>query len=205
MKSKSFFLTVVIVTLLIFNIYSEDNTSAKSENHIGFIFSTDNLLMNINDYNGGIGIKMMFPKLSARFLVDFGYSKSTGIFSTDLGFTLEKRMREGRIVPYLGGGFKAGINREKVELDIDNWTKQISIPLEASANLGVEVFLLEFLSFFAEYSLAFQLIAVNTKESINGTVTSDTTWTWDLSTGLGNSGRLGIIIYLDDVIKIEKK
>jgi len=186
-------------------VYSEDTQVKDSKiEHVGFIFSADNILLDLDDYNGGVGVKLMLSGISLRFLADFGYSNSTKLISADLGAAFEKSIRSGRISPYFGAGFQVGIEHETAEIDADNWVKDITIPFEASCFLGVELFLLEFLSVFAEYSVAVNVNGVVTTESIGGSRTTVSNWNWDVGTGLGNSGRLGIVIYLDNVVEIER-
>jgi hypothetical protein len=206
MYKKVLFISIVIGFVSIGNIFSEELVEEpKLVEHVGFIFSSEDILLGLDDYNGGVGIKLLLPTISLRFMADFGYSNSADIISGDLGVTLEKRIREGRIIPYFGGGVQLGIERERAESDADNWTNQLTFPFSASGILGVEVFITEFLSVFAEYQLALQFIAMNTEQSVNGTKTESTNWNWDVGTGLGNSGRIGIVVYLDDVIEIDQE
>lgn len=201
---KRILLLTGLFLLLIFPVFSEENTNGSDSKmqHIGFIFSAENILLDLNDYNGGVGMKMAFEKFSLRLMADFGYSSSAKIISGDLGASIEKRFRDGRISPYVGGGLQFGIEHETVETDSDNWTKQLTVPSDIFAFLGIEVFLLEFLSVFAEYNVAFTFNGVSTSQSVDGIVTDSSNWNWDVSTGLGNSGRLGIVIYLEDVVEI---
>lgn len=203
MKKGLIFLSFLL--FVNFCVFSDDlNKQDDKKLHMGFIFSTPNILLDIDEYNGGVGFKMKFPDFSLRFMGDFGYSSSTDIISFDLGASIEKPFRDGRISPYIGGGILAGIENERVEIDADNWTTQLTIPFEASGYLGVEFFLLEFLSVFAEYEVALRFNSIKVSESINGTVTDTSNWNWDVNTGIGNSGRLGFVIYFDNVIEIEK-
>ncbi|MBB6479270.1 hypothetical protein [Spirochaeta isovalerica] len=204
MKKVVFVLFIVVFTHYLIGQDTQKNEEKKI-NHIGFIFSTETLLIDLDDYNGGIGIKLVLPSINFRIMGDFGYSKSSEVISGDLGIAIEKKVRNGRITPYWGGGLQAGIIHEKAETNEDNWEKLLTVPLEANAFLGVEVFLLEFISFFAEYEVSAGISYVKNSLSTYGVIEEVSSWNWDIQTGIGNSGRLGIVIYLDDVIVIDRK
>ena len=74
------------------------------------------------------------------------------------------------------------------------------------AVLGVEFFILEFLSIFAEYNLSFNGTISSTSTSVAGNVTkTNPELNFTIDSGIGNNSSLGIVIYLDDVIDLEKK
>jgi hypothetical protein len=101
---------------------------------------------------------------------------------------------------------EAGVIRQKTETDSDNWTENYSYIFSTGAVLGVEVFILEYLSFFAEYSLSYEGSISTSSTSDDGTVTDiDPVYDYSIDTGMGNEAKIGIVIYLDDIIKIDKK
>lgn len=70
----------------------------------------------------------------------------------------------------------------------DSFTSAVSFSLAALA--GVEVFILDFLSVFAEYAIGADF--TNTKDFQTGQSTFD----YLISTGMGNNAKLGIVIYV---------
>ncbi len=171
----------------------------------GFIFNTDNILFDVEGYQGGVGFKYRGDKLVYRVMTDFSFSSSTNKLTAGTGLAIEKHLRDGKISPYWGWFLNAAYESEKFESDSENWNKLIQYPLSTGGLLGVEVFLMDFLSFFAEYNLSFELTGVTNQQSVSGNVTEDTTWNYNISTGIGNNSKLGIIIYLDDVVTLKKK
>lgn len=171
----------------------------------GFIFNTDNILLDIEGYLGGVGFKYRGESWDYRTMVDFSLSSSKKKFNIGTDLALEKHFRSGKISPYWGPFFHAAYETEKFESDANNWSKLIQYPLSAGALLGVEVFIMDFLSFFVEYNLSLEIVGVTNQQDVAGVVTESTTWNYNLFTGIGNNSKLGIVIYLDDVVDLEKK
>lgn len=184
---------------------AEEKTKSDFLEQTGFIFNTDNILFDIEGYQGGVGFKHRGESWFYRAMVDFSLSSSTNKLVVGSDLAMEKHLRTGRISPYWGIFFHLAYETEKFESDPDNWSKLIEYPFSTGGILGVEVFLMDFLSFFAEYNLALQLVAVTNQQSVAGVVTESTTLNYSLSTGIGNSSKLGIVIYLNDIIDLEKK
>lgn len=201
---KNVVLIVIIICIGFSYLYSEEE---KEPSPWGFIFNTNNLLLDIESYQAGVGIKKLLDDDAAlRCLGDIFYSSSTNTFSGTLGVTYEKHFKPGRISPYWGGFIEAGYLGQKSEVDSDNWTKDNSFPISLGGVLGVELFILEFLSVFAEYSLYFDSTITSTSTSFAGVETkTDPEFDFSIDSGIGNNSSLGIVIYLDDVITIEKK
>jgi hypothetical protein len=176
---------------------------SKEKRTVGVIFNTDNIFMDLEEYQGGIGIKVRGEKLSFRTLFDFGFSSDT--LDLGLGFTLEYHFKPGRVSPYLGGFIGGDIIRNWEEVDEDNYWSITTLPLSGGGIFGVEVFMLDFLSFFVEYNLKVSYSNMWTVESTAGVETTETESNFSIETGMGNSMKIGIIIYFDDVLKTSKK
>jgi hypothetical protein len=152
-------------------------SAAKGPVDLGIIFSSNDLLLGLQNYEGGLGAKIGWGKWSVRGLFDVNASQS----SQALGVTLEYYILPGPISPYFGGLIGAGY------LTQTNVTSVLSFSVGAVA--GVEVFILDFLSVFAEYALT-----ANFSNTTDPT-TSQSTFDYNISTGMGNNARLGIVIY----------
>ncbi len=183
---------------------AEEKTKSDFLEKTGFIFNTDNILFDIEGYQGGVGFKYRGESWFYRFMVDFSLSSSTNKLVVGSGLAMEKHLRTGKISPYWGLFFHVAYETEKFESDPDNWSKLIEYPISTGGLLGVEVFILDFLSFFVEYNLSLQVTGVTNQQSVAGLETESTTWNYSLATGIGNSSKLGIVIYLDDIIDLEK-
>lgn len=184
-----------------------ENTKEEKSNFLertGIIFNTDNILFDLEAYQGGVGFKYRGDSLFWRTMLDISFSSSTNKFIVGTGFTLEKHLRIGKISPYWGFFIHAAYESEKFETDSDNWSELIEYPISTGPLLGVEVFLMDYLSFFVEYNLSLLIVGVTKKESTLGVVTENTNWNYNISVGIGNSSKLGIVIYLDNVFKLEE-
>lgn len=204
MKKRGVILLILIICSGFSNLYAEEE---KEPLPWGFIFNTDSLLLDIESYQAGAGIKVLLDNNAAvRFLGDVFYSNSSNTFSSTLGVTYEKHFKPNRVSPYWGGFIEAGYISQKTETDSDNWTKNVSVPISAGAVLGAEFFILEFLSVFAEYTLSFTGTITTASTSVGGNVTeTDPEFNYSIDSGIGNDSKLGIIIYLDDVVTLKKK
>ena len=80
------------------------------------------------------------------------------------------------------------------------------LPLAMGAVLGAEFFIFEFVSVFAEYSLYAEGTISSTTTNTGGVETkTDPELNYSIDSGMGMDSSLGIVIYLDDVIDLEKK
>jgi len=186
---------------------AEAEAQEDSSANWGFIFNTSSILLDLDSYQAGLGTKVLFPNdLALRFLIDGYYSSSVNLFDASLGLALEKHVRPGRVSPYWGGAVKAGIMSKYLEVNPDDWTRDISIPFSAAAILGVEFFVFESVSLFAEYNLIFEASILKRTSSVGGEITSNPAeFSFSVDTGIGNEAMLGIVIYLDNVVVIDRK
>ncbi len=201
---KNVVLVLIIVCIGFSYLYSEEE---KESPPWGFIFNTNNLLMDIDSYQAGVGFKTLHDNnVAIRYLADVFYSSSPEAYSGTLGVTYEKHLKTGRVSPYWGGFVEAGYIGQKSETDSDNWIMNNTFPVSVGAVLGVEFFIMEFLSIFAEYSLSFGGLITSTSTSVDGDVTdTDPEITYSVDSGIGNDSSIGIVIYLDNVVTIEQK
>lgn len=195
-------------------IYAKDNDSEKIEKtkdgwfstenpyKTGIIFNVTDILLDLDSYQGGIGIKRYFKDPWAyRLAFDFGYSNSSNSWLISLGNTLEYHIITGRISPYIGGYLDIGYASYKDEIDTDNWTKVTSIPISTGPILGVEIEVFNVLSLFAEYSVAFDFTYTTDTVSVAGSETKDSTTNYGVNTGIGNDSKIGVIIYFNRIYK----
>ena len=216
MRKKVVLIVIIIFCMGFSYLYSQDKVESselpvieeKSIPGWGFIFNTNNLLLDIESYQAGVGIKVLRDdNVALRLLGDLFYSYSANSFSATLGVTYEKHFKPGRLSPYWGGFLEAGYIGQKSEgINSENWTMNNTFPVSVGAVLGAEFFIMEFLSVFAEYSLSIDSLITSTSTSVDGDVTkTDPELNFSIDSGIGNSSSLGIVIYLDDVITFEQK
>ena len=164
----------------------------------GLIFNADSLLSNLGSYQSGIGVKYSTGDNTAlRILLDIFFSNSLSTYSGTLGITYENHIRPGKISPYWGGFIQGGYISQTTKLDSENWTKDDTIPVSGGLILGVEVFVLEYLSFFAEYGATFDgTIQYKTTDVAGAETKWNPQFNNNFDTGIGNDAKLGITIYL---------
>jgi hypothetical protein len=148
----------------------------------GIIFNTSDILLSLESYQGGIGMKFGWGNIALRGTFDVLYNGSADAFNINGGIGLEYHLFKGPVSPYVGAIVSAGYM----------WQKDVSteIPVTIGAIAGAEVFIFDFLSFFAEYCLAADL-TWKTDEA-----TGDDTFDYLIDTRMGNNSKLGIVIYL---------
>jgi hypothetical protein len=154
---------------------------AQGSHDLGLIFSTNNLLLAPEGYQGGIGAKIGWGTFALRAAVDLvlnGSSQSTSVLAGAAG---EYHLAPGPVSPYVGGFLQAGYMQQSNTLSV--------VPITVGALAGVEVFVFDFLSLFAEYSLSLTVTATTDLQS------SQTTVDYLVQTGVGNGSKLGIVIY----------
>lgn len=154
---------------------------AKGPNDLGVIFSMNDLLLGLESYQAGLGAKIGWGKFCLRGLFDFTVNGSASAFAMNLGVTAEYHLNPGPISPYIGGSAGGGYMTQS------NITSAVSFSIGAVA--GVEVFILDFLSVFAEYALVANFTNTTDLQS------SQSTFDYLIKTGMGNNAKLGIVIY----------
>ena len=154
---------------------------AKGSNDIGIVFSASDLFLDLQSYQGGLGAKMGWGKYSLRGLLDFSADSAMRAYGVSVGVTAEYHLVPGPISPYLGASAGTGYVTQAAVSSV------LSFSVEAVA--GVEVFIADFLSVFAEYALGASFT------STTDLTTSQNTFDYMISTGMGNKAKLGIVIY----------
>ncbi|MFW6139180.1 MAG: hypothetical protein ACOC7U_08405 [Spirochaetota bacterium] len=180
--------------------------SRKNPHKTGLIFNVNDILLDVDSYQGGVGLKRYWKeKMAYRAMFDFGYSKSSSSWLVSAGGTVEHHFIPGQISPYIGGFLDAAFTWYKDETDADNWTKVASIPISAGPVLGLEVAVFNVLSLFAEYSITLDFTYTITKQSVAGSESKDTSTDFGVSTGMGNDAKIGVVVYFNRVFKRSKK
>jgi hypothetical protein len=160
-------------------------TPAQGKNDLGLVFSSGDILLDLESYEGGFGGKIGWGKFCLRSGIDLLINGSSDSFSLNATATGEYHLAPGPISPYIGGYVEAGYMSQAGTTS--------TIPLSVGAVAGVEVFLLDFLSVFAEYALACDFTFTTDLQA------STTAFDYLVDTGMGNNSQLGIIIYLSRI------
>jgi len=205
-------LIILLILITIIPIYAGENQDKQDQDNeavFGFIFSTQNLLFDIGSYQGGIGLKLKNFDLEA-FMFDFrgliGFLMvNLDYLELSLGIALEFHFIQDRISPYWGIFLNCGLSRFRNEVDSDNWNEEIIMSISTGPILGVEVFILENLSVFAEYNISCEFFNEFETVSTAGNETKNERFDLYIDTLLGNSSKLGIVIYINPVVEIKDK
>jgi len=172
-------------------------TPTAGERDIGILFSTNDILFDLEGYQQGVGVKISMDKWMFRGMVDILLNTGINPFSISLGGVLERHFLPAPLSVYWGPSLETGITISTDKTDADNWTQDIALPLlTVGCVLGIEVFVFEFLSVFLEYQAALALGLNIDRISTAGSVSSTTEFTYKFDVGLGNSGMFGIVFYL---------
>jgi hypothetical protein len=155
---------------------------AKAPVDVGIIFNANDLLLGLEGYQGGIGAKVGWGKVSIRGLFDFTVNQSDKAFGVNLGVAGEYHLVPGPISPYVGASLGGGY--------VTQSSVSTAVSFSLGAIAGVEVFIADFLSVFAEYTLAANFTHTTDLQ------TSQSTSDYLISTGMGNNAKLGIVIYI---------
>jgi hypothetical protein len=170
---------------------------AAGERDLGVIFNTNDILLDLESYQGGVGAKIGLGQYVLRPMADILLNTDFNPFSLTLGAVLEKHLLPGPVSLYWGPSLEMGVTILNNRFDADNWTQNIAWELlSAGCVAGFELFIFDFLSVFAEYNLALTLGLNTDRMSVAGVESSTTEFTYKLDLGLGNSAMFGIVVYL---------
>ena len=170
-----------------------------------FIFSVPSILLDISEYNGGLGLKAGKDHWAVRAMADItakddGTEPSVFAWGTEGAFQWYLHPLSGdrrfKAFPYTGAAFGISGSSETIEIDGGDWTRDDLLALEFGPFLGVEFFLLENVSLFAEYQLKGMAGWPSVTTHVDGednTVSDDLAWSVDMSLGAG--GKLGLCVF----------
>jgi hypothetical protein len=182
--TKRILLGLLAAFLLLPCLGAQENQEGKvqqalASHKLGLIFNLGAPLITVGDYadnvQGGLGLKLWLKeKLALRGLLDVTYVNDSELDTSDfflgVGACLEYHFLPRKVSPYAGllGG-------TRIQTGTDN-----DLDLYAGGVVGAELFILDYLSFYAEYSL---LVSIN--EPV-----------FSIDLGMGNASQVGVIIYL---------
>ena len=161
---------------------------------LGIIFNTNDILLDIEEIDGGAGVKVNLANWVLRGIVDLRFFND--FVSVDLNTVLERHLWPGPVSVYWGPSAGLGFWAMRTELAAGDWTRNSNLPLSLGCVFGVEFFIFESLSVFVEYQAALELVLHRTKVSTAGSVSSTTEFTYYFDIGMGNSAKFGIVFYL---------
>jgi hypothetical protein len=155
---------------------------------LGLIFNTSSILLDLESYQAGLGLKIGRDKVSFRGLFDLVLNGASDSFALNAGTAIQFYLIPGlSISPYVGGSVGGGYMRQADAMSM--------VVLSVGALAGVEVFLFDFLSVFAEYAITADFTLSTDIPS------SQTTFDYLVDTGMGNNSKLGIVIYFMRAMK----
>ena len=164
---------------------------------LGIIFNTNDILLDIQGFQGGIGAKVNLKDWMLRGMVDLVLSTEFDPFSLSLGAVLEKHLCPGPVSIYWGPAVETGFTTILVsKTDEDDWSRTNILPISLGCVFGIEFFIFEALSIFVEYQAAFELGINRNRVSTAGSVSATTELTYTLDIGMGNNAMFGIVFYL---------
>jgi hypothetical protein len=161
---------------------------AQGSYDLGLIFNTSSILLDLESYQAGLGLKIGRDKVSFRGLFDLVLNGASDSFSLNAGAAIQYYLLPGSsVAPYIGGSIGGGYMRQADAISM--------VVLSVGALAGVEVFLFDFLSVFAEYAITGDFTFSTDIPS------SQTTFDYLVDTGMGNNSKLGIVIYFMRAMK----
>ena len=165
----------------------------------GFIFNVPSVLLEVDEYQGGLGLKAGTNGKYLRLLVDFSAEDDGAepdVIAWGAGAAFEWHLQDGRVSPYAGASLGLSGVYEKTSVGGGDWVRDDLLAVEGGPLIGVEFSLTEGVSLFAEYQILGMYGWPSVTTSVGGdtnTVKDDMVWSWDLS--LGNTGMIGLCVY----------
>ena len=176
------------------------------KSNIGLIFNISPTPLDFESYQGGIGGKYFLRnKIAYRGLLVIQYINNTPSTSINLGNSIEYHFINNRVSPYVGWVLDIGYTKVRTEIDSENWSEEIVIPIVIGPILGIEFVILDYLSLFVEYKLTMTITNNISRVSVGGNVTKDVSSDFSILSGLGNDSKIGLIVYINRFGKHGKK
>ena len=197
LSSRRAAVALVLVLLAVRSSAEQRSGPILPGQDIGVIFSAKDLLLGLEEYQGGLGVKIAGDKVDYRLLFDVFLSSVNDSYAAALGVAAERHLpMVDRVSPYVGAtlGLEAARTITR-DASTGVRTDSLSLPFSLGAIFGVEVFAFRFLSVFAEYGLTGTLEYTSTTQTGPGIDETHSSWDWSLETGMGNKARIGVIVY----------
>jgi hypothetical protein len=147
----------------------------------GLIFNMPNLLLDLESYQAGMGLKLGLPKVDLRCLLDVVVNGSAGSYGGEVGLALESHLTPDPVSFYWGGTVNVGYLGQSGGMSI--------LSGDVGVIAGLEVSPFEFLSFFVEYALAAAMTVTTTSPG------ADPVIDFLADVGMGNGSRIGVVLW----------
>ena len=206
MTIKNFFLIILILIVPLSAYAENDSENTDIDLPGGIVFNSKNLLMELDSFESGIGYKF-FPNNVSSFIIigDFYYSNSLDTLSFTAGLNYLHYFNElSKINPFLSGYLDVGFISQSTISDDNNWIKNRDFPINGGIKIGSEYFILDYLSFFAEYRINLNFTTIISETNTAGTIVKTTNYSSEIDTGIGNNFNIGVVLYFDEVMHISK-
>lgn len=163
----------------------------------GFIFNVSNILLDVEEYRGGVGVRFLYPAYALRASLGGGYSSANDSLEIAASGTFEKPFYVGRVTPLWGINTVLGYEQERSAVDADNWSITRSVSASMGGVLGLEFHITDYVSLMVEYELAASLAWTGFTRAVDGVAApAATSVNYDVSTRLGNGGGISLVLYL---------
>ena len=199
-KYRVIAIAAILVLIPVLGTAAQDaGEQEKKPLNAGMIFNLNESLFDFESYQGGVGIKLGRNAEDFRLLLDLYYSNSLNSFSGDIGIGLEYHLKEASISPYIGVSAGLGyMSSKKVEVNED-YTLRKDFTIYGAPIFGVEIFLFDFLSVFAEYGLKFKHNKITREQKTGSETTTEEIKSIEIKSDLGNNSKIGIVVYFSRV------
>lgn len=165
---------------------------------VGLLFNSENVLLDLDDYQGGVGLKVVYPRFAIRGVLGFAYEHDSETSAIAGGITFEKPIVRALVTPYWGAMIRTDYSRERNETDADNWIESATTGVVLGPIFGGELTITNNLGVFAEYQLVGRFSRTKIETSTNGATDTASNRDLQFGTELGNQGSIGIVVYLGE-------
>ena len=174
----------------------DDARDSEPQRRFGLVVGVPQLRVAEGTYQTGLGAVVRYPGFAVRGLASFGYQTAGRGTQTGLQLGYQGFLADGPVVPYWAAIAGAGFERERIGVDADNHAVFAVLNADAGGAFGVEVSVLDYLSFFAEYQLAVGFRRRWVVRKVEGSVTEVSDSDFIIEARPGNTGAIGVVFYL---------
>ncbi len=198
MRVFKVFLIVIFISTAFYGFAETAETENVSDSDsgefvFGMVFSTGNILFDLDAYRGGIGGRFVFPDFSLIASIGGGYESGNNVFAITGSFSAVVPIIKGRVIPYWGGVFSIDFSHSGNVLGSSVYTNMLTSKI--GGVLGVEFFLHEYVSIFAEYELVAGVSRSVVRQNINNNLVGDPAVNFMIGSDLGNNSSIGVTVY----------
>lgn len=199
MIDRCVFVTAAFVFFVSVPVWSQvfegEDESQSNKFQVGFVFSTDDILLEPEEFRGGIGLLLRNSPWLYRVSADAFVSSESNATFISVSLSGIHSIKDETVAPYLGLIAEVSRSKQESQSESDNFEESIATTVTTGPILGVELWVTTSVALFVEYGALLDIRWSKQTVSEDGNITTTDDREYLFNLGLANGGMLGVCVY----------